>query len=63
MVWFYRAKTMREQAEDKPKPVTYYFEPKIAEHFQDVKQSEVTNYFEVDLVHKLQANKDIDGNK
>jgi len=62
MAWFYRAKT-KEQAEDKPKPVAYYFEPEIADHFKGVKQSETTSYFEIDLVDKLQASKDTDGNK
>ena len=66
MTWFYRAKT-EEQAEDKPKPVAYYFEPEIADHFKDAKQSETTSYFEIDLVDKLQNNtlakKDTDGNK
>ena len=62
MVWFYRAKT-EKQAEGKPKPVSYYFEPEITNHFKNAKQSETTGYFEVDLVDKLQASKDIDGNK
>ena len=62
MVWFYRAKT-EQQAEEIPKPVSYYFEPDIADHFKGVKQSETTSYFEIDLVEKLQANKDIDANK
>ena len=60
MTWFYRAKA-ETQAEDKPKPVVYYFEPEIAEHFKDVKQSEVTGYFDPVLVAKLQ--KDTDGSK
>ena len=62
MTWFYRAKT-EKQAEEKPKPVSYYFEPEIANHFKDAQQSETTSYFEIDLVEKLQANKDIDANK
>ena len=62
MTWFYRAKT-EEQAKDKPKPVAYFFEPDIANHFKEIKQSETTSYFEIDLVDKLQANKDTDGNK
>ena len=62
MTWFYRAKT-EEQAEDKPKPVAYYFEPEIADHFKDAKQSETTSYFEINLVDKLQAKKDTDANK
>ena len=63
MTWFYRAKTMGKQAESESKPVAYYFEPDIADHFKDAKQSETTSYFEIDLVDKLQANKDIDGSK
>ena len=68
MVWFYTAKAKRkEQAEDKPKPVSYYFEPEIAKHFKDVKQSEVTGYFDPVLVAKLRNNtlttKDTDGSK
>ena len=62
MVWFYTAKARKKtQAEDKPKPVVYFFEPEIAEHFKDVKQSEVTGYFDPVLVAKLQ--KDTDGSK
>jgi len=66
MTWFYRAKE-ETQAEDKPKPVAYYFEPEIANHFKYVKQSEVTSYFDKELVEKLQNNtlakKDTDANK
>ena len=32
MVWFYRAKT-EKQAEEKPKPVSYFFEPTIHDFF------------------------------
>ena len=62
MVWYYQTHN-EQQAEDKPKPVAYYFEPEITDHFKDAKQSETTSYFEIDLVEKLQANKDIDANK
>ena len=62
MVWFYRAKT-EKQAEEKSKPVSYYFEPEIANHFKDAKQSETTNYFEIDLVDKLRAKKETNESK
>ena len=62
MVWFYRAKT-EKQAEEKPKPVSYYFEPEIANHFKDAQQSETTNYFEIDLVDKLRAKKETNESK
>ena len=62
MTWFYRVKN-KEQAEDKPKPVAYYFEPEIANHFKDAKQSETTNYFEIDLVDKLRAKKETNESK
>ena len=68
MTWFYTTRAKREeQAEDKPKPVAYYFEPEIAKHFKEVKQSEVTDYFDKDLVASLRNNtlttKDTDGSK
>ena len=63
MTWFYRAKTMGKQAEEKPKPVAYYFEPDIADHFKGVKQSETTSYFEIDLVDKLRAKKETNESK
>ena len=44
MTWFYRAKT-EEQAEDKPKPVAYYFEPEIADHFKDANNKLFRNRF------------------
>ena len=63
MTWFYRAKTMGKQAESESKPVAYYFEPDIADHFKDAKQSETTSYFEIDLVDKLRAKKETNESK
>ena len=54
---------MGKQAEDKPKPVAYYFEPDIATHFKDAKQSETTSYFEIDLVDTLRAKKETNESK
>ena len=66
MQWFYKTRE-DEQAQDKPEPVVYYYDPEVANHFKDVKQSEVTSYFDKDLVADLQSNtlakKDTDGNK
>ena len=69
MTWFYTARARREeQAEDKPKPVTYFFEPEVTDFLnKEVKQSETTNYFGEELVANLQNNtlttKDTDGSK
>ena len=54
---------MGKQAESESKPVAYYFEPDIADHFKDAKQSETTSYFEIDLVDKLRAKKETNESK
>ena len=62
MAWFYRAK-QDEQAEDKPKPVVYYYDPEVADHFIKAKQSETTSYFDEELVKGIQTKKDTNADK
>ena len=53
MVWFYRAKT-EEQAEEKPKPVSYYFEPTVQDFFNGAPEDGKPAYFDKDLIEGLQ---------
>jgi len=53
MVWFYRAKK-EEQAEEKPKPVSYYFEPTIHDFFNGAPEDGTPAYFDKELIAGLQ---------
>jgi len=53
MTWFYRAKT-EEQAEDKPKPVAYYFEPTVQDFFNGAPEDGTPAYFDKELIAGLQ---------
>ena len=53
MTWFYRAKT-EEQAEDKPKPVSYYFEPTVSDFLNGAPEDGTPAYFDKELIAGLQ---------
>ena len=53
MVWFYRAKT-EKQAEEKPKPVSYFFEPTIHDFFNGAPEDGTPLYFDKELIAGLQ---------
>jgi len=66
MTWFYRAKA-ETQAEDKPKPVVYYFEPTVSDFLNGAPEDGTPAYYDKELVVNLQSNtlakKDTDANK
>ena len=66
MTWFYRAKA-ETQAEDKPKPVVYYFEPTVQDFFNGAPEDGTPAYNDKDLIAGLQniplGKKDTDANK
>ena len=53
MVWFYRAKT-EKQAEEKPKPVSYFFEPTIQDFFNGAPEDGTPIYFDKKIIAGLQ---------
>ena len=53
MVWFYRAKT-EKQAEEKPKPVSYFFEPTIHDFFNGAPEDGTPLYFDKEVIAGLQ---------
>ena len=53
MVWFYRAKT-EKQAEEKPKPVSYFFEPTIHDFFNGAPEDGTPIYFDKEIIAGLQ---------
>ena len=68
MVWFYTAKAIKEtQAEDKPKPVAYYFEPTVSDFLNGAPEDGTPAYYDKDLIAGLQnvplGKKDTDASK
>ena len=53
MTWFYRAKA-ETQAEDKPKPVVYYFEPTVSDFLNGAPEDGTPAYFDKKLIAGLQ---------
>ena len=53
MTWFYRAKA-ETQAEDKPKPVVYYFEPTVSDFLTGAPEDGTPAYFDKKLIAGLQ---------
>lgn len=63
MVWFYRAKA-KEQVEDKPKPVTYYFEPEIADYYISQENATKSEHYAEEILEGIRkAKEDTDAHK
>jgi hypothetical protein len=59
MTWFHSTKNKR-QAEDKPKPASYFFEPAVPDFFNGFPEDGTPEYYAKDLVDGIQ---DKDANK